>query len=607
MRHHLQLDQLHRSNTRLADPLFPKMIAPGKKNEKALQEILGILTTGLRDHQSSDYIAEQIYQTMQGEPALPRLETLQDIKKQMIEPFRQTLVSGPNVQGLFEQKFADLAADKKSFDQLMSQVYGDHYNAKLAENYRQRSLVGDFSWLPKIKFVDASTLQGANGAYDSKQEVVYLNKALQQNGDLLAQTYLEETGHYLDAHLNQTDTAGDEGELFRRLLNKEPLSPEQISAIRSEDDHGTITVNGRSVKVEFWNPFKKVAKAVKKAVKGVAKGVKSVAKGLAKGAKTFVSGVKGGLGGFLSNLFKGKFKKAFKALGHGANKAFLQTPGHVLSGSFKGLREITGGTANLMGPLGKPLKWTEKRTLGAVQRITEGTWAGGARLIRSSVHGVGTAAEGLGKIFKGDFQSGWQDIKQGVVKSVIKAPLDSAQMTAIDIVGAVQTMTGLEPSGRLPTQEEINALRPIFGDSIDYNALSIKEGRSGLVGIAMDKYSAFVRGNTIYLKNKMEGEDSMALLAHEMVHIWQYRNGDTNQVSLSQTKDSDYYWWESIPAKPWNELKAEQQAEFIGDAYSAGFFNPEKPNYGVFKFNGTDYTAYLNAALQQIKSGKGAA
>lgn len=61
----------------------------------------------------------------------------------------------------------------------------------------------------------------------------------------------EEVGHAIDSRVNTSDTAGDEGELFAKLVSGETLNADQIQAIRSENDHGTIEIDGESVEVEY--------------------------------------------------------------------------------------------------------------------------------------------------------------------------------------------------------------------------------------------------------------------------------------------------------------------------------------------------------------------
>jgi hypothetical protein len=157
-----------------------------------------------------------------------------------------------SVQTLFEQQFAELAADSAAFHALMSDVYGQNYDKVAAESLRQRALDGDFSWLPTVRYVDESVLGNANGAYDSATNTIYINDKLQGTA-LAGEVFVEEAGHAIDTVLNQKDTVGDEGELFRRLLGGEEMNAADIQTIRAENDTGQITVDGETREVEFWS------------------------------------------------------------------------------------------------------------------------------------------------------------------------------------------------------------------------------------------------------------------------------------------------------------------------------------------------------------------
>ncbi len=156
------------------------------------------------------------------------------------------------VTGVFQNAFGLLASAADEFHGLIETVFGAGYDREVAEELRLQSVEGEFAWLPPIELLDNETLQAANGAFDAEDEVVFLNETLRVDVPLAAETYVEEVGHFLDLRLNTEDSAGDEGELFRRLLLGEELSDVQIAEIRKEDDTGTITVDGRARRVEFW-------------------------------------------------------------------------------------------------------------------------------------------------------------------------------------------------------------------------------------------------------------------------------------------------------------------------------------------------------------------
>ena len=68
--------------------------------------------------------------------------------------------------------------------------------------------------------------------------VIYLNRNIIDNPDLLMAVFTEELGHHLDNELGGNDAAGDEGEgegdIFAQTLLKGTLSPEKIQQLRRE-------------------------------------------------------------------------------------------------------------------------------------------------------------------------------------------------------------------------------------------------------------------------------------------------------------------------------------------------------------------------------------
>lgn len=513
----------------------------------------------------------------------------------------------------FADTFGALAKDEAAFHQLLETVYGKDYDRAVAEDLRQRALAGDFSWLPPVRFLDAETLGGAHGAYDAESGTVFLNRSL----DLatLAQTYVEEVGHHLDTKLKTEDTPGDEGELFRRLLAGEKLSRAQIREIRSEDDKGFIVVDGRRIEVEFWNPFKAIAKGVKKiakgigkavkkvakgigkAVEGVVKGIGSVVKGVAKGIGSFVSGVVEGTAGFFGNLFRGRIGDAFGALWQGIDKAVIRSTSQLLNGVLDGAEHMIRGAAQL---LPKPFQVLTDRALDAARSVITGAFDIATSAVRNVVEGAGQVLNGFGKLLRGDFKGGFKDIGVGLLKATVQTVADALLLGLGKGVSAIQTLIGLEPVGRKLTEEEIAILRQVYGDSIDYDQVRIKEGKAGLFS-TNDR--PFVLGNTVYMKGR---EIDAHLLVHEMAHVWQFQNGGSDYMSealISQKWGHGYRWEDSVPGTAWADLEPEQQAELLADAYESGYF--DGPG-GRFIHNGVDLTEYLERALAEVRAGRGA-
>lgn len=287
---------------------------------------------------------------------------------------RDTRTSG--LSRTLENQFAVQAKDPQRFHALMRGVYGDGYDQANAEQLRTQALAGDFSWLPPVKLLPADQLQGALGAYDAASGTVYVNADIAASDpELAASTYVEEAGAHLDTLLNRSDSIGDEGELFRRVLAGEKLSIEDVREIQAEDDHSTITVDGRGVAVEFWNPlasiqkvakrvggvFEKIGTEVKDAVKDVGAALKSGYERLSRAGgeawNTLSSGVRGMTVSFVKNLFKGKFGEAFVILFDGFEKVVFGMPRKVAGMVVDGARDVAKAFAHLLPQfLGKPIR-----------------------------------------------------------------------------------------------------------------------------------------------------------------------------------------------------------------------------------------------------------
>jgi hypothetical protein len=506
-------------------------------------------------------------------------------------------------QDLFKQQFTEKASNPKEFHAFMRQVFGDDYNVEKAESFRQKALAGDFSWIPKIQYVSTAELGGAHGAYDSKSGTVFLNESLKGNPSLAAQTFVEEAGHHLDAQLNKSDTAGDEGEMFRRVLSGEKLSAAQVNSIQTENDKGTITVDGKEIEVEFWNPLKaagraikKVAKAVGNAVKGVAQGVGRVLEGVGEGVQTFFTGIGEGVGGFLSNAFRGKFGDAFEALLRGADKAFLQAPTRLLNGVLNGVEDAAHGLLHLLGPLHGPFKGVFNRVFDAARSLVTGGWDTATSVVRNVVEGATGALRAIGDIFTGNFGEGFKKLGTALWDMTGQNIVDAALLGLGRGVSAIQTLVGLEAPGRRLTDAEIAILRDVYGDSIDYDAIRIKEGDAGLFST---NNRPFCHGNTIYMK---DSKITPELLIHETAHVWQHQNGGADYMTdalISQEFGHGYDWEVSVPGTPWEDLEPEQQAELLETAYAEGYFTS-----GTFR--NPELSAYMDEAIRKLRSGEGA-
>ncbi|MBI5509758.1 MAG: hypothetical protein HY903_13470 [Deltaproteobacteria bacterium] len=512
-------------------------------------------------------------------------------------------------------RIAALAADPKAFHDLMRQVFGAGYDAAMAEQFRQAAVAGDLSWLPPVRFVGDATLGGANGAYDSAANVIYINSRLCTDASAAAEVYAHELGHFLDAVLNRTDTVGEEGELFRLLFAGAAVSAVAMARIRADDSTGVMVIDGEAHAVEFWNPVRAVAdavssvgKAVGDAVSGVVAGVGDACGSVFRGVGGFFESFYDGLSGFFASLWRGNFGDALQSLYDGTVIAVLKSGRIIVGGVIDGAQAIVDALTYLCGPLGRLLRKLNARAFGAAKAAGLGLIDAGT----GALQGLGEAGAGFvrgaERLLCGDLRGAAREWRQAGVH-LLRAPLDLTLMTVGNGISAVQTLLGLEPPGRKLTAEEIAYLRSIYGDSIDYSQVEIKQGNAGLYSISG---RPFALGNTIYLQDITD----RAVLVHEMAHVWQFQNGGSEYALDSlreQSHGADAYDWKrSVPQTAWENLGVEQQAALVEAAARAGFFNPNDPRYGVFSadVNGDgvaeDLTVYLRHAVAAIRAGRGA-
>ncbi|QSQ20938.1 DUF4157 domain-containing protein [Pyxidicoccus parkwayensis] len=226
------------------------------------------------------------------------------------------------------------------------------------------------------------------------------------------------------------------------------------------------------------------------------------------------------------------------------------------------------------------------------------------------VRGVGVVltsmAGGTASCVRGRPHEGVPRLKRGLTR-VAQLPADVVLMLAGRVVSAVQVLAGLEPPGRRLMEDEVARLRPIFGESLDYARVRVKEGRLGLLGVSR---RAFVHGNIVFVPGR--GPPSFGLLVHELTHVWQHQHGGSAYMSAAlaaQWWGDGYDWRKAVgQARRWAELNPEQQAQLIEDAALMGLIPPSVPLPPRAKLKGWTEAALplLEEALACIQAGRGA-
>ncbi|UKP00954.1 colicin E3/pyocin S6 family cytotoxin [Nostoc sp. UHCC 0870] len=146
------------------------------------------------------------------------------------------------------QSFDDFLQKPNYIDSLQV-AFGSGWQAETAT-----TLIKDLAQgqnLPAIEVVTGEELQ-AQGAFSQQTNTIYLaQEFVEQNPtNEIATVLTEELGHYIDSQLNPVDTPGDEGELFAAIVNGVELTPERLQAIKAEDDHNIVTINGQTLLIE---------------------------------------------------------------------------------------------------------------------------------------------------------------------------------------------------------------------------------------------------------------------------------------------------------------------------------------------------------------------
>ncbi|MBN1961560.1 MAG: hypothetical protein JW841_11490, partial [Deltaproteobacteria bacterium] len=492
----------------------------------------------------------------------------------------------------------------------------------------------------------------AYGAYDSNANVVYLDQKYASDPEFAAYIYSEEAGHFLDTKLKSQDTVGEEGEIFRRLLAGEQISKSEMANLRALNRDGTITVDGKQVSVEFWS--------LGGVVKGITDAAKSVTGAVTDAAKSVTKGVGEAVSGFAGNIVKGKIDAAFTALGHGFDTAVIKSITQLANGLIDTGAEIVNAVVAITGPAAPYIKKITDRLVDVVRTAAMTMVETVTTCVRDLIRSVYKIAKGVLQIISANFKDGLKNIGKGFAKLFFGSLLDIVMRVGIGALSIVQTFTGNEQPGRRLTDEEIAILRKVYGDSIDYKQVRIKEGKSGFLGSTGRSitagsiiyfnsrrpteheieclraiYGDTLDYDTIRIKEKsgifadnrpLDANDKEAIeawksenlmtqdeyeisLIHEFMHVWQNQHNGGDYLSgslIGQVVQHSYKWWLSVPKTPFDKLEVEQQAQFLEDVYYAGFFDPNSKNYGKFYCNvngddkNEDITDYVKQALAII-------
>lgn len=201
------------------------------------------------------------------EPALAEaISTDASSSSQDITGYSETSVNPAAAQ--FDRKEAVLAEalviavdrlqdfqDKQGAATDLQTAFGNSIDFDLAN--RTIANIADGSAAVEIQLTEFED-SGALGAFAAATDTVYISERFLvhswQSPETVADVLLEEWGHYLDSVLNESDSIGDEGQIFANLVNDNTFD---LAALRMEDDAATLTIAGEAVAVEqaVFNQF----------------------------------------------------------------------------------------------------------------------------------------------------------------------------------------------------------------------------------------------------------------------------------------------------------------------------------------------------------------
>ncbi|MTJ49008.1 FG-GAP-like repeat-containing protein [Dolichospermum sp. UHCC 0259] len=166
----------------------------------------------------------------------------------------------PNLDSILTQALQNTSEYLSNFrndagySQKLETAFGSDFNGEVANQLFDGFAQGNFSAVPTIEIVNRHDINGANGAFSITTGKVYLAAEFinqnAQNINAVVAVLLEEIGHSIDAEINTTDAAGDEGDIFARLVQGKSLSESELAVLKAEDDSATLTLDGEVVEIE---------------------------------------------------------------------------------------------------------------------------------------------------------------------------------------------------------------------------------------------------------------------------------------------------------------------------------------------------------------------
>jgi Ca2+-binding RTX toxin-like protein len=142
-------------------------------------------------------------------------------------------------------------AHQPNFWQNFELAFGQDFDRIKATEIQQAAITQNFM-LP-VEVLTDSAMGIATGAYAAATDTIYLRESFVEAGDIsaISAVIVEELGHAIDSRVNKVETPGDEGAIFRLLVEGVKIAQDVLAELRAEDDWSTILVASKQLAVEM--------------------------------------------------------------------------------------------------------------------------------------------------------------------------------------------------------------------------------------------------------------------------------------------------------------------------------------------------------------------
>jgi hypothetical protein len=338
-------------------------------------------------------------------------------------------------------------------------------------------------------------------------------------------------------------------------------------------------------------------------------------------------------GGCVTNLLQGNIGEALESVERGATQAVFQTGERLTAGALSSGQKVTNGILTML-PWNDTfhLRTVSDRAFDMAQTAVDtgvGIASDCVRLGPDIANGVAGDLERSAKMAAGGhLDDAYAQLFTTAKNAGLNAAGGLVDLTARAVRGSassVLTAAGNEPPARGLNASERAYLESIYGDSIDYDLIRIKEG-----GSLTDRLPASnTVGNTVYLQSNLfdpNGNltpEGLITLGHEAGHVWQNQNGGGDYIhnalfaqawaeKTSGDRNGAYEWRSALShGESFTTMNAEEQAEVmsaIGQALANDGMITAADGVTAAGGGGVPYTpaelAFLREVAAKIKNGE---